>query len=101
MEPFAAFLGGVFAIILIIVVRRLRRHSGEDMIERQRREVARELKHSTPHTSRSDEAALLAVPEIRAALDNGRKIEAIKLLRERTGLGLKEAKELVERGARN
>ena len=28
---------------------------------------------------------------------NGQKIEAIKLLRERTGLGLKEAKDLVDR----
>lgn len=38
-------------------------------------------------------------PEVRAAWDAGRKIEAIKLLREATGLGLAEAKALLERGA--
>ncbi|NQD91531.1 50S ribosomal protein L7/L12 [Pseudomonas sp. CrR25] len=34
--------------------------------------------------------------DVVAALERGRKIEAIKLLRERRGLGLKEAKEAVE-----
>ena len=34
---------------------------------------------------------------VAAALVGGNKIEAIKLVREQTGLGLKEAKELVER----
>jgi ribosomal protein L7/L12 len=37
-----------------------------------------------------------ALPEARRLLAAGRKIEAIKLLREQTGLGLKEAKETVE-----
>ena len=35
--------------------------------------------------------------EARELARAGRKIEAIKLVRERTGLGLKEAKEMVER----
>lgn len=35
-------------------------------------------------------------PEVRAALDRGNKIEAIKLLRNATGLSLKEAKDAVE-----
>jgi ribosomal protein L7/L12 len=35
-------------------------------------------------------------PEALAALEQGNKIEAIRLLRERTGLGLKEAKQAVE-----
>jgi ribosomal protein L7/L12 len=35
-------------------------------------------------------------PEVVAAMRQGRKIEAIRLLRERTGLGLKDAKEAVE-----
>ncbi len=30
------------------------------------------------------------------AIDQGRKVEAIKILREETGLGLKEAKEIVD-----
>jgi ribosomal protein L7/L12 len=36
-------------------------------------------------------------PELRAELAAGNKIAAIKLLREATGLGLKEAKDAVER----
>ena len=35
--------------------------------------------------------------DLEQLLSAGRKIEAIKLVRERTGLGLKEAKEAVER----
>ena len=35
-------------------------------------------------------------PEVVQALNSGRKIEAIKLHRERTGLGLAEAKDAVE-----
>jgi ribosomal protein L7/L12 len=35
-------------------------------------------------------------PEVKAAIHLGNKIEAIKLLRDATGLGLKEAKEAVE-----
>ncbi len=34
--------------------------------------------------------------EVASALQRGEKLEAIKLLREATGLGLKEAKDLVE-----
>ncbi|MEZ5501010.1 MAG: ribosomal protein L7/L12 [Steroidobacteraceae bacterium] len=36
--------------------------------------------------------------EVIDALRKGRKIEAIKLLRERHGVGLKEAKDMVEAG---
>lgn len=35
-------------------------------------------------------------PEVRAALQAGRKIEAIKLYRAETGAGLREAKEFIE-----
>lgn len=35
--------------------------------------------------------------EVRRLVDSGKKIVAIKLVRERTGLGLKDAKDLVER----
>lgn len=35
--------------------------------------------------------------EVRALLGGGQKIEAIKLVRERTGMGLKEAKDYVDR----
>lgn len=36
-------------------------------------------------------------PEVIEALHNGRKIEAIKLWREHSGVGLKQAKEAIER----
>jgi len=42
----------------------------------------------------------ISAPAI-AALQLGNKIEAIKLVREETGLGLKEAKDLVERYLRD
>jgi Ribosomal protein L7/L12 C-terminal domain len=38
--------------------------------------------------------------EVLRAIEKGRKIEAIKILRERTGIGLANAKVLVERSAR-
>ena len=38
--------------------------------------------------------------QVIAAVDAGRKIEAIKILREETGLGLKEAKDVVDSLAR-
>ena len=61
-----------------------------EMIERQR--------HAAPPTlAPGEEAALRARPDVAAALASGSKIEAIKALREASGLGLKEAKELVER----
>ena len=39
--------------------------------------------------------------DVIAAVDAGRKIEAIKILRDETGLGLKEAKDAVDRLARS
>ena len=45
----------------------------------------------------SDHLTVLAQADVREAIARGKKIEAIKLVRERTGLGLKEAKLLVER----
>jgi hypothetical protein len=59
-----------------------------DMIERQRRE--------TVPVSPELLAQALADPEIREAIMSGHKIEAIKLVRLRTGLDLKGAKDLVE-----
>ena len=39
-------------------------------------------------------------PEVREAIDRGDALEAIKLLRRRTGFGLKEAKDVVDRSGR-
>ena len=41
-------------------------------------------------------ASVAADPEVAALLRAGRKIDAIKLVRERTGVGLKEAKERID-----
>ena len=48
-----------------------------------------------------DAASALADSVVQAALDRGNKIEAIKRVRQLTGLGLKEAKDLVEAYQRN
>ena len=45
---------------------------------------------------RADASASMLPEEVQDALASGNKIEAIKRLREATGLGLKEAKDLVE-----
>lgn len=37
-------------------------------------------------------------PEVRAAMDRGNKLDAIRLLRTKTGIGLAEAKDAVETG---
>ncbi len=91
-------------VLAVIVLRR----TGGDMIEQQRRDAS-SFGHRTPTPPRAPEPLtpprigpeggtidLSNDPEVRAAFMNGRKIEAIKLVRERTGLGLKEAKDIVE-----
>ena len=89
-------LAGVAFVLLVWLAFRPR--GGGEMIQGQQRDARRTASHSPTHgaVSQSGEAAIL-VPEIRAALARGQKIEAIRLVRERTGLGLKEAKDLVER----
>ena len=42
-------------------------------------------------------ASVGADPDILALVQNGKKIEAIKLYRERTGVGLAEAKDFIDR----
>ncbi len=48
-------------------------------------------------SSRFEDIAPAQQAAVRAALAAGKKIEAIKIVRENTKLGLREAKELVER----
>ena len=72
---------------------------GQQRASRRSAAASPHLAHSgtpRPVASPADAHALLAIPEIRAALEGGRKIDAIKHIRARTGLGLKEAKDLVE-----
>jgi large subunit ribosomal protein L7/L12 len=77
-----------FALLAILSLRR----GGGEMVERQRR-----AEPAPPVRLPSDRLAVLGSAEVRAALAAGNKIEAIKLVRESTGLGLKESKDLVER----
>jgi hypothetical protein len=46
--------------------------------------------------NRIDHLTEEALAEVAALIETGRKIEAIKLVREATGMGLKEAKEAVD-----
>lgn len=43
------------------------------------------------------QSARQIAPEVERLVKKGRRLEAVKLIRERTGLGLKEAKELVDK----
>ena len=96
--------GLAFVLLAWLAFRRL----GGEMIQGQQRDarrIAAAAPARPPHTATHpaialpDDAVVLADPAVRAALAGGNKIEAIKLVRERTGLGLKEAKDLVERNA--
>lgn len=77
----------VFLVLLSIAFAR---RDSSEMLDRQRQEA--------PALNPAEEAALLARPEVAAPLAAGRKIEAIREVRRLGGMGLKEAKELVERG---
>jgi len=87
-------IGLTVALVLVLGTLAFRR-GGSEMLDRQRR--ASPHLAPTPAPVSTDQRTVLASPEIRAALARGDKIGAIKLVRDRTGLGLKEAKELVER----
>ena len=72
--------------------------TGADRVQlaRLEKKVDRILKHLGLEYVEEAPRCLLS-PEVQAAgLDPGRKIEAIKLHREQTGVGLKEAKDAVE-----
>lgn len=85
----------VVAMAIIARMLRVRGNRPDDMINRQMRDSTR------PPASIADHGVLdgnlLDEPEILREIQRGHKIEAIKLVRERFGLGLKEAKDLVER----
>lgn len=109
--PALVAIAAVIALLLFLLVRG---RSG-DMLEQQRREAglqARSSSKAAAQTRSSSKAVaqtktpaspdlhhLLREPDIAEAIAKGKKIKAIKLVRERSGLGLKEAKELVDRGS--
>jgi len=79
------------ALLLIVVLAwlALRGRGGGEMIDRQRRAAPTE-RSPADHKALADRA-------VREAIARGNKLEAIRLVRERTRLSLAEAKELVER----
>ena len=91
-------IGLVLALLFVFATLAYRRGGG-DMIELQQRASPRAGPRPAlaPGPVSTDAFAVIASPEVRAALDAGNKILAIKLVREGTGLGLREAKDLVER----
>jgi ribosomal protein L7/L12 len=76
----AVLVGAAIVLVVLVLVVRSRRDETIEM-------PGASIRTSVPRT----------VEELMVA---GRKIDAIKLLREQTGLGLKEAKEEVERRQR-
>ncbi|GAA0276447.1 hypothetical protein GCM10009127_16430 [Alteraurantiacibacter aestuarii] len=77
------------AMLVAFLITRAMRSGGGDMLERQRR--------TAPTHSAADEHRLMTLPQVQQAMANGHKIEAIRHVREASGMGLKDAKQMVER----
>jgi large subunit ribosomal protein L7/L12 len=90
--PILAAVGIAFLALLLLVLRR--RPGQRDLIAPPR--SAQPPAWPTGAVPVGDAPSEIEA-ELRALLAAGRKIEAIKLVRESTGLGLAEAKDLVER----
>lgn len=69
-----------------------------ERIARLERQVAVLYRHLGLNPDVEDASPSGLPPSVVIALRQGNKIEAIKLYREATGVGLKEAKEAIERG---
>lgn len=80
MDIYTAAIG---AFILGIIIGRITKPSGSPIYRTQ--------------TSISSDIPEAAETRIKELVDGGRMIEAIKQLREATGLGLKESKDIVDR----
>jgi ribosomal protein L7/L12 len=77
----------------IEAIKRYREATGAGLAEAKEAVEALERGEAMPTTQSADSAL---ETEIISLLEAGRKVEAIKLYRERTGTGLKEAKDAVE-----
>jgi hypothetical protein len=75
-------------LLLVLLVRLFAGRSEREMIDGQR---------EAGFEPGSAHLMVLAQPDVQRAIAERRMIEAIKLVRERTGLGLRESKQLVER----
>ena len=77
----------------IDAIKRYREQTGAGLAEAKQAVEALERGEPPPAGDRAD-SSLEA--EVLALLEQGRKIKAVKLYREQTGVGLKEAKDAVE-----
>ena len=77
----------------IAAIKRYREETGAGLVEAKQAVEALERDEPLPTGEPADSSP---EAEIVALLQQGRKIKAIKLYREQTGLGLKEAKDAVE-----
>lgn len=83
IDPVYLLLGALLLIALVVVLRQ--RGSGVTTVA------------SAPHSAQAPKPLPTDMTQaIRQLLDQSQKIEAIKLVREHTGMGLKEAKDYVE-----
>ena len=80
---------------LIEAIKLARAHTGGDLKRCKNVIDAYRADHPLP-TAPQPDASFTMPPEAITAIQAGSKIEAIKILRERTGLGLKECKDLVD-----
>jgi len=78
----------------IEAIKRLRQSSGLGL--KEAKDMIDAYQQGKPMHAMAQASAALLPASVQAALSSGNKIEAIKLLREQTGLGLKEAKDAVE-----
>ncbi len=85
----------VFMIILLVTSTVYMRPTGLGQLRRLERKLDLVMRHLGIEVPDPTTAAGLSA-EVRQLADEGRKIEAIKVHREQTGLGLKDAKDAVE-----
>lgn len=88
---------GLAAFLLGLLVASRRRQDGRMIV--QQSPLAPDAPDAAPQSRRIAPGSvnLQLGRDLEQLLSAGKKIEAIKLVRERTGLGLKEAKDAVER----
>jgi ribosomal protein L7/L12 len=79
---------------IIEAIKRLREHGQFSL--REAKDLVDQYRLGSLHSLTPDAVDTGMPEDVRAALARGQKIEAIKLLRGHTGLGLKEAKDWVE-----
>lgn len=75
-------------------IKLYREHTGAGLAEAK--DAVESLEHGGPLPQRSPSEDSSVELDVVSLLEQGRKIEAVKVYRERTGVGLKQAKEAVE-----